>query len=98
MSRNQCRGLAGSRLVREPYSPYVWLDKEAVMPAILLTWVIVGCVLMLLHVVFFADIEGYWASIFWGDPVINLLTIFLWPVMLPAFLRARFLKRKLLRG
>lgn len=29
-----------------------------------------------------------------GDPVLELLTIFLWPVMLLAFLRARFLKKK----
>lgn len=64
------------------------------MSAILLTWVIVGCVLMLIHVIFFTDIESYWASVFWGDPVLDLLTIFLWPVMLLAFLHARFLKKK----
>jgi hypothetical protein len=29
-----------------------------------------------------------------GDPALELLTIFLWPVMLLAFLRARFLKKK----
>lgn len=49
---------------------------------------------MLLHVVFFVDIESYWASKFWGDPVLDLLTIFLWPVTLLVFLRARFLKTK----
>ncbi|TAN30843.1 MAG: hypothetical protein EPN31_01730 [Castellaniella sp.] len=64
------------------------------MAAILLTWVGIGCVLMLLHVMFFVDIDSYWASIFWGDPVLDLLTIFLWPVMLALFLRTRFLKKK----
>lgn len=49
---------------------------------------------MLLHVMFFVDIDSYWASIFWGDPVLDLLTIFLWPVMLALFLRTRFLKKK----
>ncbi|HXE20058.1 hypothetical protein [Castellaniella sp. UC4442_H9] len=64
------------------------------MSAILLAWVITGCVLVLVYVAFFEDIESHWASVFWGDPVLDLLTIFLWPVTLPVFLHARFLKRK----
>lgn len=65
------------------------------MSTILLTWVIIGSALALLHAVFFANIDSHWASVFWGDPVVYLLIIFLWPIMVVVFLKTRLLNKAL---
>ena len=56
----------------------------------ILTWVIIGAVIMLAYIIFFIDIDHRWADGFIGYPLVYLLTIFLWPVTVLCLIGTRF--------
>ena len=56
----------------------------------ILTWVIIGAVVMLAYIIFFIDIDHRWADGFIGYPLVYLLTIFLWPVTVLCLIGTRF--------
>ena len=56
----------------------------------ILTWVIIGAVIMLPYIIFFIDIDHRWADGFIGYPLVYLLTIFLWPVTVLCLIGTRF--------
>ncbi|MHA3902575.1 hypothetical protein ACTPOE_03140 [Castellaniella sp. WN] len=55
----------------------------------ILSWVIVGTVVMLAYILFFVDIDHRWADGFIGYPLVYLLTIFLWPITVLCLLGSR---------
>lgn len=48
----------------------------------LLIWVIIGSIVMLVYVPFILGIEVDLAGRFWTFPLMELLIIFLWPILL----------------
>lgn len=45
-----------------------------------LSWVGIGTLVMLIHILFFVDIDSRWADHFFGYPLVYAFTIIFWPI------------------